>query len=317
MIVLRNGELAVTIDPDHGAEIVQLISLPTGRQLLGRPPFFPDPPVHGDIDEVTWTNSYRGGWQLLAPNAGNACRLQGIEHGFHGMASVDRWEIQNSSDKHAHFAWSGHGLRIQRIIFVHEDRLIIHVKIAAEQQSAAFIATEHITFGLALLEPCVEIVTVGGSAREMSVTSPTGPQPNAWPFARLLDGELERCDSWPSEKPRSRLLCISDMPQGRIALRNGDHSLGAAIQWPLAVFPYCWIWHENRSATGIWEKRAQILGLEPSMSSQHCGLGQAVENGEARWLTEGESIEYSVSLRVLINAAAFNGFVESRRAKSI
>jgi hypothetical protein len=317
MIVLRNRELTVTIDPDHGAEVVELISLPTGRQMLGRPPFFPEPPVHGDIDEAIWTKSYRGGWQMLAPNAGSACRFQGVEHGFHGMASVDRWETQNSSDELAQLTWCGHDLKIQRTFSIYEETLIVHVRITTTQPRAAFIATEHITFGSPLLGPSVEIVTPGGSTREMSETSPSGPQTTAWPWARLLDGTLERCDSWPSEKPRSRLLCVSEMPQGWIALRNGDHSLGVAIQWPLAVFPYCWIWHENKSANGIWEKRAQILGVEPSMASQHCGLGQAVENGQARYLADGESIEYNVSLSLLMNVAAFDDFLAFRKAKSI
>ena len=39
MIALRSPELFVRLDPRHGAEILDLVDLSSGRQLLGRPPF--------------------------------------------------------------------------------------------------------------------------------------------------------------------------------------------------------------------------------------------------------------------------------------
>ena len=77
MIVLRSDELLVRVDPSHGGEILDLVDLRTGRQLLGRPPFGSVPPAVGDLDEETWTASYRGGWQVLFPNAGSPCTVNG------------------------------------------------------------------------------------------------------------------------------------------------------------------------------------------------------------------------------------------------
>ena len=70
MITLQSPELLVRLDPAHGGEMLDLIDLSSGRQLLGRPPFGCEPILDGDLDEDRWTQSYRGGWQTLSPNAG-------------------------------------------------------------------------------------------------------------------------------------------------------------------------------------------------------------------------------------------------------
>ena len=62
MIVLRSARLIARLDPAHGGEILDLIDLSSGRQLLGRPPFASSLPIDGDIDEEGWTARYRGGW---------------------------------------------------------------------------------------------------------------------------------------------------------------------------------------------------------------------------------------------------------------
>lgn len=51
MITLRSDDLLVRLDPDHGGEILDLIDLRSGRQLLGRPPFGSEPILPGDLRE--------------------------------------------------------------------------------------------------------------------------------------------------------------------------------------------------------------------------------------------------------------------------
>ena len=114
MIVLRSAEVLIRVDPAHGGEILDLVDLRTGRQLLGRPPFGSTVPVAGDLDEGTWTAAYRGGWQVLLPNAGNACRVDGRRHGFHGRASNDPWSVEERDESSVTLAWSGQGVAARR-----------------------------------------------------------------------------------------------------------------------------------------------------------------------------------------------------------
>ena len=101
MIVLQDDRLLVRLDPAHGGEILDLVDLTTGRQLLGRPPFGSYLPRPGDLDEETWTASYRGGWQLVTPSAGTPSTVAGTWHGFHGRASNDPWEVLESAGREA------------------------------------------------------------------------------------------------------------------------------------------------------------------------------------------------------------------------
>ena len=107
MLVLCSDDLLVRVDPTHGGEILDLVDLATGRQLLGRPPFSSAEPLGGDLTEDVWTERYRGGWQLVTPNAGNPCEVAGERHGFHGCASNDRWQVLETSAARAVLRWDG------------------------------------------------------------------------------------------------------------------------------------------------------------------------------------------------------------------
>ena len=88
--------------------------------------------------------------------------------------------------------------------------------------------------GLELLEPEVTIELPGGVAYELSEqTGPASPPPKApaWPEALLLDGATERCDSWALARPRSRLLAVADLPEGRATVRNATRGQGLELAW--------------------------------------------------------------------------------------
>lgn len=80
MIALEHDGLAAIVDPEHGGEVLELIAR-NGARPLGRPPFAPRAAHHGSLDEDAWTDRYRGGWQLAAPNAGNASVVAGVSPG--------------------------------------------------------------------------------------------------------------------------------------------------------------------------------------------------------------------------------------------
>ena len=154
--------------PDHGGEILDLVHLATGRQLLGRPPFASEPPRPGDLEEPAWTASYRGGWQLAAPNAGNLCEVDGVQHGFHGRASNDpldggarRPGRPRPSRGRATGFGSSDGSSWRATRSSSTTRFLA-------QAVAGLVAVEHLSVGLELLEPEVEIRLPGGTAYELS-----------------------------------------------------------------------------------------------------------------------------------------------------
>jgi hypothetical protein len=300
MLVLRSAELLVRLDPGHGGEILDLIDLHTGRQLLGRPPFASAKRLPGDLDEETWTAGYRGGWQLAAPNAGSACEVNGANHGFHGRASNDPWEVVDSSVSACALRWSGHGLRIERRLELQCRALAVSVRITCVAERAPLVALEHIALGAELLDPEVEIELPGGRAFELSESEgPPEPPPAApaWPEALLLDGSREGCDRWPISRPRSRLLAVADLPEGRAVVRNAATGQSLELVWGADWLRHLWLWHEVRTYGGPWRQAAEVLVVEPSSVPHSLGLAAAVEHGQARWLSQGERLAYRLTAR--------------------
>jgi len=302
VIVIRSAELLVRIDPRHGGEILDFVDLRTGRQLLGRPPFSSGEPLAGDLDEETWTAAYRGGWQLLVPNAGNPCTVAGDRHGFHGRGSNDPWRVLTANETSATLSWSGHGLEVERRLSVEEAALAVTTEIRAPNEPAPFLTVEHVSLGLEVLDPEVSIDVPGGVAFELS-ESDGPPEPpagaTAWPEVLLLDGATERAGRWPLERERSRLLCVTDLREGRVAIRNGARRGGIELSWDLEILPHMWIWHELRRYGGPWRGQAEILVVEPASVPHTLGLATAIEHDQARWLEPGESCSYRLVARAL------------------
>ena len=310
MIVLRSADLLVRLDPRHGAEILDLVDLRSGRQLLGRPPFGSREPLAGDLCEEAWTQTYRGGWQLLAPNAGNACLVRGTWHGFHGRASSDPWTVLEVSEGAAALTWRGHGLEIKRRLALEEGTLAVSVRMQATDDSVPVVAAEHVSLGLELIEPEVAIDLPGGRAFELNESEgPADPPSEApsWPEVLLLDGSVERADRWPIAKVRSRYFAVTALPEGRATIRNPVRGVGLELAWESAWLEHVWIWHEVRTYGGPWRGQAEILVVEPASVPHGLGLATAIEHGQARLLAAGESLDYRLVARPLVSMEAAGG----------
>lgn len=303
MIVLRSTDLLALVDPAHGAEVLDLVHLPTGRRLLGRPPFATEPPRAGDLPEDVWTASYRGGWQIVAPNAGAPCTVSGAGHGFHGRASNDPWETVSAGERSASFRWRGHGLQLTRTLELAGSTLTVRVEArGAADDPAPLVVLEHLALGLELLEPEVEIELPPGVAYELSESDgpplPPADAPN-WPEVLLLDGSRERADRWALDRPRSRLLTVAELPEGRARVRNTRTGAAVELTWDTEWLRHLWLWHEAREYGGVWRGQAELLAIEPTSVSHPLGLAAAIEHGQARWLDPGEVAEYELRLDVL------------------
>ncbi len=300
MIILRSNDLLVRIDPRHGGEILDLVHLISGRQLLGRPPFGSNEPEKGDLDEATWTKSYRGGWQLLAPNAGHSCIVDGTIHGFHGRASNDPWGIQYLEPSETTLVWVGHQMEIVRRVVLRDDALTIFVRVTALADCTPLVTVEHIAFGIELLDPIVEIDLPRCVASEIDESGKTfrpRSKRQHWPDVHLLDGTIERSDRWALQQNRSRLLCLTDLAAGWAVVRNPTRGIGVAVAWETDWLRHLWMWHEVRTACGPWRRQAELLILEPASTPYHYGLAQSLADGFASRLERGEICQYRIIVR--------------------
>lgn len=304
MINLTSRSVSLRIDPRHGGEVRDLVDLRTGRQLLGRPPFASDEPISGELDETAWTRCYRGGWQLLVPNAGNACVVDGVAHGFHGRASTDLWEVRDLACEAVTLLWKGHGIRVERRFELDDDTVTVRSTLQA-LHAASLVWVEHVGLGIELLDPSVEIVLAGGLAYEVDErTGPPQPPVDSptWPEVRLLDGTLERGDRTQLVTPRSRMLVVANVPEGRVTVRNQDRRQGLELTWDRSWLPHLWIWHEVRTSGGVWRGLAETLIIEPASVPHTLGLETARSLDQAHRLEAGQTRSTEVVLRPLVDA---------------
>jgi hypothetical protein len=166
-------------------------------------------------------------------------------------------------------------------------------------QPSPLVVLEHVALGLELLEPAVEIELPPGRAFELSETAgPPVPPPAApaWPDVLLLDGSHERGDRFELERPRSRLLAVADLPEGRARVRNARTGMTVELAWDADWLRHLWLWHEAREYGGPWRRQAEMLAVEPTSVPHPLGLVAALEHGQARTLAPGETAAYELRL---------------------
>ncbi|MCX7351629.1 MAG: hypothetical protein NTZ54_19645 [Alphaproteobacteria bacterium] len=96
-MTLNNASLEVTVNPQVGGTVMSIRHVATGLSVLGSVAW---ETVGAPIDSVAardepeWLTRFTGGWPLLFPNAGDACQVDGVFHGFHGEASIAPWRAE-------------------------------------------------------------------------------------------------------------------------------------------------------------------------------------------------------------------------------
>ena len=288
--------MVCVIDPTHGGEVLDLIGADGGRPL-GRPPFAPLAALVGDLDEDAWTDRYRGGWQLAAPNAGNRSRVQGVDHGFHGAVATRAWTVETQSVDAAALSVVVHGLRYERGYRLAGGRLRVETRVAAVADTQPMIAVEHVVCGASVLDPAVRLSIAPGRAYELSET--TGPltppaDASAFPQVLLAGGGREDASTWPVATPRGRFFVVADLPEGFAQAENVRTGERLVLRWDADVLGHLWVWHECRASGGRWREQAELLGIEPSMCPHSLGLADAIGSGHARLVRPGRPVSWWV-----------------------
>jgi hypothetical protein len=283
-----DGTVAI-VDPAHGGEVLDLVG-PSGARPLGRPPFGPLAAREGELDEDDWTDRYRGGWQLAAPNAGNVAQVDGTRHGFHGGASAARWTVVARTCCSVDLMLDWGALRFERHLRLRSSILRVETSVTTVTEVTPMIALEHIACGASVLSPAANLYIAPGHCYEVDdLTGPVSTPPNAPLFPRVLgiDGSVEDGSSWPIERKRARLLVVADVPVGLAEIQNSATGEGLRLRWDETVLPHVWVWHELRASGGRWREAAELLGIEPAMVPHPLGLAEAIMSGHACTVVPG------------------------------
>jgi len=294
VLVLDNGILRVQINEELGAEIHSIEA--AGKNFLASYNWKTPIPAASSRsygDPVTdWLSEYRGGWQVLFPNAGNDATIEGTPIPFHGEFSRTHVEILSSTTNELVVTA---GARIPLILTRKyslapgSNALLIEQEVTNESDSEwPFIWGEHPAFSLPPGSkihmpkgPITADLTAAGPLQDI----PVGAK-GTWPSIEGNSGEMIDLSVVPSGSVE-RLCYLHDRPEGWIAMTHGETLFG--LSWDTAAFPHVWMWQEIQGPSFPWFGRSTITALEPASTWPSLGLEAAIKNGQAFSLKPGET----------------------------
>jgi hypothetical protein len=244
-----------------------------------------------------WISRYRGGWQFLAPNAGNECVLNGQRHSFHGESSVLPWRVTARSDKSLIMELNiFNSLHLKRELSLHPLQSILRCKTEIENVSPTpqeIVVVEHVAF------------------RGSSTIQVSAPEKSSWVFPKDYEEDgvgamlwnesgIDRPDLRIPIKDRfGRLAYLSEGNEGWVSIFDEERGIGARLMWEPEKFPYLWYWQERFSPGFPFYGRAEITALEPASCYPDEALIGASKFGRSTVIPVKEKISFDLDLEVI------------------
>ena len=307
-VVLESNELRVSVLPEKGADIYELVDVPSGVDVLFKGPWGLQPPGapplegSGD-DEFMW--NYEGGWQELLPSVNEACTYRGRRIPFHGEVASLPWECEVLPDGGLRL-WTRcreTPFRLERVMRVVGAELVLEGTVTNDSADAAHLVWgQHCVLGPPFLErgcrlelPARTIVT-SPQLWEPETARLTAGQRGAWPQAPLRSGGTVDLREVPGPEAGSHDdLYVTDLDAGRLSVRNPRLSLAFRLEWDPSFFRWVVLWQPYGGAVAKPLTGSYALGVEPWTS--RLNLEQAIEAGEAIELAGGAALSTTFHAR--------------------
>ncbi len=314
-LVLESDELRVTVLPEKGADIYELVDLATGTDVLFKGPWGLQPPGSPPLegsggDEFMW--NYEGGWQELLPSVNEACTYRGKRIPFHGEVASLPWDyevVQDEGDEVAVRLWTRcrqTPFRLERLMRLRRgapELVLDSVVVNESDEPAHFVWGQHCVVGPPFVEPGCRLDV---PARTI-VTSPVLWEPETarlepgqrepWPNAQLRSGDTVDLREIPGAETESHDdLYLTDLEAGWLSVRNPRLLLAFRLEWDPKVFGWVVLWQPYGGARAKPLTGSYALGVEPWTS--RLNLEQAIEAGEAIELAGGARFEATVLARL-------------------
>ena len=182
-VELFSSELTVTLLPEKGCDVLELVHRASGVDVLLKTPWSPGrPPIHAPGSLEAWLESYPGGWQLILPNGGDANVEHGVEWGFHGDAALVPWEIEELGPSRMVCSTTlvTAPLDLRRVVLVDGSVLRIEEEVRnGSEQPLEVMWGHHPALGAPFLEPGCTITAPARTFRGDDRAPGTGLAPGA------------------------------------------------------------------------------------------------------------------------------------------
>jgi len=312
-LILTSEDLEVALLPAKGADLYRLIDRSSGTDVLFKSPWglrSPGPWGGGASSMERWVHAYPGGWQVLVPNGGEECVIDGVTWSYHGEAALLPWQVVEAGPARAVLELDllSVPLRLRRAVALEGRVLRLEESLSNESDVELEVMwSHHPAFGAPFLE--ADCVLAAGCRKVLADDRAPGTllapaSEHDWPVVTTRDGGRLDLSRLPGpDEPRAVLAYLADFAEGWFAITNQRQQLGVALRWPLETFPHAWLWQEVRSgASWPWYRRAYVVAVEPASTIPAQGFAVARSKGGG-----GVRLAGGESRRVEIEAVLFTG----------
>ena len=295
-LILENAALRVTMLPELGGHVLELVDKAADRNLLwANPRTAPRRAPYGANFDDWWS----GGWDEIFPTGDRAALNDETLPYMGELWSVPWGATAGENSKEAWITASGMGTiaaaRLERTMALRADEPVLRVRY---RLSNLDVRPLPFLWGI---HPCFAVGAahrIDIPAREMLVGVSSGPAMGAvgstyaWPDQpdpTAASGMRDGRRVLPASEAVYGGHWATDLHAGWLALTDTTARRGVALSFDRDVFPYAWLWQ----VYGGWRGHHHLC-LEP-WSGYPMELEQAQTAGRARVLQPGESMETEVA----------------------
>ncbi len=283
MIRLENSALEVSLLPEIGAKIFDLIHKPTGHNFLWHNPrIAPQPyPIEANFD-----NYWCGGWDDGFPTC-EACSHNGEAYPNLGELRSVRWQVEsvNASGTEPFVTLSAFGpispVQARKTVRLKDNSVEMEFQVQhLGQLPIDFIWGTHPAY--VITPDCVIHIPartgIVGQANRPALGEPG--QRYGWPILNTPAGETDMSRVMPPGEYAAGHYA-ADLSAGWYALEYRNQGIGILFEFPLETCPYLWLW----LSYGGW--RGYYLAVIEPWTSCPVTLSEAVAANTHRVLSPG------------------------------
>jgi galactose mutarotase-like enzyme len=283
---LRNDRLEITVLPEVGAKVLDLIDLSSGQNFLWHNTRIPPQayPVEANFD-----NYWCGGWDDGFPTC-ETCTHKGEVYPNLGELRSVSWRVETCSSSYVHLSANG---PISPIEAEKEIRLVegtVEIRFSVRHlgyEALEFIWGTHPAY--AVTPDCVLHIPASkglvGQANHPMLGQPG--QAYIWPDLETSEGSLNMSRALAPGKLAAGHYATA-LTAGWYAVEYPGRQSGLLFEFPLETCPYLWLWLSYGGWRGYY-----VVVVEP-WTSCPVTLTDAIAQNTHRVLSPGQSFSCSV-----------------------
>ena len=291
IVTLQSGRLRVEIDPASGGQLRSITTEPDGKNWL----FFDSSrrPASSTGLEL-YDDVWRGGFEELFPSDAPG-RFEGRHLPDHGELWNAQFELVARDERKVVLQRDCHRVPAQfrKTVRLNPDGASFDIEYRITNRSNEALRFLFKLHPAMAIEPGDRLLLPGGSVTPVDPAFGTrfGGGAATWPIVRDREGGEFDLSLVPAPESRSQeFVYVADLAEGWCGLERARTGERLLFQFPLSVFPFCWLF----LTYGGWRGYYTAV-LEPCTNMPK-DLSEAVRAGHCASLEPGGILECAVTV---------------------